>query len=71
MERGKDRKIDETGGEDEMDEEWGLVVFQHPWRGNVNPQFTFTEIRSLPAIRLQHPRRGNVNPQFASAEISH
>ena len=60
----------ETGGEDGTDEEWGLFVFQHPWRGNVNPQFTFTEIRFLPAIRLQHPRRGNVNPQFASAEIS-
>jgi hypothetical protein len=40
--------VKETGGEDGTDEEWGLFVFQHPWRGNVNPQFTFTEIRSLP-----------------------
>ncbi len=70
MEQGKDRKTDETGGEDEMDEEWGLFVFQHPCRGNVNPQFTPTEIRFLPAIRLQHPRRGNVNPQFTFAEVS-
>jgi hypothetical protein len=71
VEWGKDRKIDEAGGEDEMDGEWGLVVFQQPCRENFNPQFTFTEIRSFPTIRLQHPRRGNVNPRLAFAEVSY
>ncbi len=70
VERGKDRKIDEADEGDELDGEWGLVVFQHLCRENFNPQFTFTEIRFFPTIRLQHPWRGNVNPRLASAEVT-